>query len=207
MSFKTFFSEQARKPSGLFGRLVMSRIFDKGNAVLNDFMKDLLLLQRNDYVLEIGFGTGKMINEMAKLVDQGLIEGVDFSSTMVALAEKKNKKHIIKGRVKITHGNFEEMAYDDNSFDKICSVNTIYFWPNPEYSIKKILSILKPGGKLVLGIEDKSQMEKKPLSTNVFRIYCMDDVEHLLTSVDFSVVEIKSKEVNSLTYHCAIAIK
>ena len=36
MNFETFFSKQARKPTGLFGRLIMSKIFDLGNAVLND---------------------------------------------------------------------------------------------------------------------------------------------------------------------------
>jgi len=34
MSFSTYFSEQARKPSGLFGRVVMPIVFDRGNAFL-----------------------------------------------------------------------------------------------------------------------------------------------------------------------------
>jgi hypothetical protein len=46
MNFKTFFSEQARKPSGLFGRWVMSKIFDHGNVAINDFMKELLSLKK-----------------------------------------------------------------------------------------------------------------------------------------------------------------
>jgi ubiquinone/menaquinone biosynthesis C-methylase UbiE len=99
MNFKTFFSEQARKPSGLFGRWVMSRIFDYGNAAINDFMKELLSLKENDHVLEIGFGTGKLISEMAKRVNKGLIEGIDLSDAMVAIAKKKNKKYIAEGKV------------------------------------------------------------------------------------------------------------
>jgi cyclopropane fatty-acyl-phospholipid synthase-like methyltransferase len=99
MNFKTFFSEQARKPSGLFGRWVMARIFDLGNAALNDFMKELISLKENDHVLEIGFGTGKLIFNMAKQVKKGVIEGIDLSDTMVAIAEKKNKKYIAQGRV------------------------------------------------------------------------------------------------------------
>ena len=91
MNFETFFSEQARNPSGLFGRLVMPRIFDLGNAAINKFMKERLALQENDHVLEIGFGTGKFINEIAKLLNKGLIEGIDLSNTMVAVAKRKNK--------------------------------------------------------------------------------------------------------------------
>jgi hypothetical protein len=42
MAFKTFFSQQARKPSGWFGRWIMSGIFDFGNARLNRLVYDIL---------------------------------------------------------------------------------------------------------------------------------------------------------------------
>ena len=68
----------------------MRKIFDYGNAAINDFMKELLSLKENDHVLEIGFGTGKLIFEMAKQVNKGIIEGIDLSDTMVARKEKQN---------------------------------------------------------------------------------------------------------------------
>jgi hypothetical protein len=34
MDFSKFFSEQARKPSGIFGQVVMSAVFDIGNAFI-----------------------------------------------------------------------------------------------------------------------------------------------------------------------------
>jgi len=89
MSFSTFFSEQARKPTGIFGRTVMSIVFNKGNAFLNDFVYDLMSIQENDRLIEIGFGTGKLISKMANKIDNGFIEGVDFSNTMVSIAQKK----------------------------------------------------------------------------------------------------------------------
>jgi hypothetical protein len=72
------FSLQARKPSGWLGRVVMSRIFNKGNADLNDFIKDLLDLQENDKVLEVGFGPGKLLNEIASITTKGIVENIDF---------------------------------------------------------------------------------------------------------------------------------
>jgi len=208
MNFRTFFSEQARKPTGLFGRLVMSGIFDLGNAAINDFMKELLSLQENDHVLEIGFGTGKLITEMAKLVDKGLIEGIDLSKEMVALAEKKNKQYIAKGKVIIRQGDFEETPYNENSFDKICSSNTIYFWPDPDKYIKKILGILKPGGRLILAFEDRQQLERKPLSKNVFHFYGQDEIKNLLNRNGFpGGINILSRDIKSQKYHCAVAVK
>ncbi|MGD9079710.1 MAG: class I SAM-dependent methyltransferase [Desulfobacterales bacterium] len=208
MNFKTFFSEQARKPSGLFGRWVMARIFDLGNATLNDFMKAQLSLKENDHVLEIGFGTGKLIFEMAKQVKKGVIEGIDLSETMVAIAEKKNKKYIAHGRVIIRHGDFTETAYGHNHFDKICSANTVYFWLQPDNYIKKILRILKPGGKLILAFEDIKQLENRQLNTNVFHFYHQDEIMKLLSRNGFSgSIEVISKEKKSLRYHCAVAVK
>ena len=208
INFKTFFSEQARKPSGFFGRWVMSRIFDHGNAAINDFMKKQLLLQENDHVLEIGFGTGKLIFEMAKRVNTGLIEGIDLSDTMVAIAKKKNKKYIAEGKVIIRQGDFAETAYSDNRFDKICSANTIYFWPQPDNYIKNILRILKPGGKLILAFVDKAQLESRPLSTSVFHFYHQDEIIKLLSRNGFSgSIDMISKEIKSKRYHCAVAVK
>lgn len=207
MGFRSFFTEQARKPSGVFGRWVMSRIFDQGNAVLNGFVKELLVLERSDHVLEIGFGTGKLISEMAELTGEGLIEGIDFSDTMVAMAARRNKRHIAQGRVKVVRGDFEKAAYPDGCFDKVCSTNTIYFWSDPENYLKRILALLKPGGKLILAFEDSGQLEGKKLSVDLFRIYGEDEVKQLLVASGFVGVDIRSKKIGTSVYHCAVAAK
>jgi SAM-dependent methyltransferase len=207
MGLQRFFSKQARMPTGWFGRWVMSVIFDKGNAVLNDFVKELLSLRRNDHVLEIGFGTGKLIREMAQSVDRGRIEGIDFSATMADMAARRNRRNIAMGRVKIEHGDFEKAAYPENRFDKVCSTNTIYFWPDPENCLRRIGRILKPGGMLVLAFEDSAQLQERSLSSDVFRIYKEDDIQQLILESGFSICEIKSKRIGSLTYHCAVGVK
>ncbi|GBC59162.1 hypothetical protein DENIS_0098 [Desulfonema ishimotonii] len=208
MNFSTFFSKQARKPSGIFGLFVMSRIFDKGNAELNAFMKALLSPVEKDHILEIGFGTGKLIHDMAGVTTRGLVEGVDFSDAMVSIAQRRNRKHIASGRVKLRQGSFEEMPCDDHRFDKICTANTLYFWPNPGDTLKKILRILKPGGKFVMGFGDKAQLEQKSLSSDVFRLYSQDDVRRLLIDAGFrGGVEILSEPGTEFILNCAVAVK
>jgi ubiquinone/menaquinone biosynthesis C-methylase UbiE len=135
MSFSTYFSKQARKPSGLFGRIVMPVVFDRGNAFLNGFVNALIAVQPNDRVLEIGCGTGKLINIMAKKIDKGIISGIDFSSTMVKIAKRRNIKNIASGTVSIIKANFDDISYTKGSFSKVCSVNTLYFWKNPENTV------------------------------------------------------------------------
>ena len=208
MSFNSFFSEQARKPSGLFGRLIMPLIFNLGNAALNDFMGDILDLKENDHVLEIGFGTGKFINKVAKRLNDGLIEGLDLSETMVAIAKKRNGKYMARGKVVLRQGDFLEAAYSDNRFDKICSANTIYFWSDQDHYARKILRILKPGGRLILAFEDKDQLQHRPLSCSVFKIYSLEEIEYFLSHNGFTGgIDIFSREIKSQIYHCAVALK
>ena len=208
MSFKTFFSEQARNPSGLFGRCIMPVIFDRGNSFLNKLMAEKLEILGDDLILEIGFGTGKLMNNIARQLDTGSIQGVDLSTTMVGIAERRNAKFIKNGKVVVRHGDFGKMHYRANSFDKIYSVNTIYFWRHPDKYLDEIHRILKAEGILALAFEDKAQLETKPLSRDIFRFYSLDEIENLLCSHGFSrSISIYSRETKSNTYHCVIATK
>ena len=208
MNFSIFFSEQARRPEGLFGCIVMRIIFDQGNAFLNNFVTDLMSVQTDDRIIEIGSGTGKLIYKMTQKIDKGLIEGVDFSSAMVSVARKRNKKNIAKGRVNILEGDFDSMPYEKEKYSKACSINTIYFWPSPEHTAKKIADILKPDGKLILAFEDIEQLKQRKLNQDVFHLYSKDEVQNLLINAGFSNnVSIVSRKKGKSIFHCAVAIK
>ncbi|MCZ6800552.1 MAG: class I SAM-dependent methyltransferase [Nitrospirae bacterium] len=201
------FSLQARRPSGWFGRVVMSRIFNKGNADLNNFIKDLLDLQEHDRVLEIGSGPGTLLNQMAQLTTKGLVEGIDFSDAMLDQARKTNKQYISTKRIKIQKGNGNDLPYGHESFDKVCTSNTIYFFDNPIENFKEIFRVLKPGGKFVVGFRDKAQMKKLPLSDDVFKVYTQDEVKIFLLNSGFSDVRIEEKEGKPFVSYCAVATK
>jgi ubiquinone/menaquinone biosynthesis C-methylase UbiE len=208
MNYSTFFSRQARKPSGLYGRFFMSRVFEKGNVALNHHMYQVLSVEADDHILEIGFGTGVLAREIAIGLTTGVIEGVDFSESMFKIAKNKNRKHVKKGRAKFHLGDFEELAFDHDVFDKIFSVNTIYFWKNPGVTISKIAGILKPGGKLVIGYHEKSEMEGMPLNTDVFKYYSVSELEDLLRE-NASLTDVKtlSKKDQEKTCYCTAATK
>ena len=208
MSFSSFFSNQARKPSGLFGRLVMSIIFDFGNSLLNRFVNELLSPQNGEFILDIGCGTGKLIYTMASQIGDGKFEGIDFSETMVSMAQKRNKENIHNGQVKILKGNFDELPLQNDHYDKVCSINTIYFWPKPEYTAQKIAAITKPGGFFIAGFEDKEQLEQRNLDADVFKIYSTEEVKNLFVGAGFSSgVTIESRTKGKLVFHCVVARK
>jgi len=208
MDYKTYFSRQARKPAGIFGRFYMARLFEKRNAELNSFIFKMLSTGKNDHVLEIGFGTGSLMKKIADSLENGVVEGIDFSELMVAMAQRKNRKHIKNGKAKIHSGNFNDALFDGNSFDEIVSVNTIYFWENPSETLSQIYRLLRPGGKLFVGFHEKSEMEKEPLCKNIFQYYSTQDMVELL-SVRGSLNNIKivSQKGRQKTCFCAIGSK
>ncbi len=186
----------------------MSIVFDRGNAFLNDFVSELMSVQTDDRIFEIGFGTGKLIYKLAQQIDKGFIEGVDFSRTMVSIAQKRNKKNIAKGKVKIFEGDFDNMPCEKEKFSKICSVNTLYFWPTPVHTARKIADILKPDGKFILAFEDTEQLKQRKLNQEVFHLYSKDEVQDLLINAGFSNnVSIVSRKKGTSIFHCAVAIK
>ena len=208
MGFSTYFSKQAKKPSGIFGRFFMSRIFDKGNLELNSFVKETMAIKKSDRILEIGCGTGSLLKIIANELENGIVEGIDFSKTMISIAKKKNKRNISKKKAIIRLGNFDELQFKSNSYDKILSVNTIYFWKNPVMTISKAFCLLKANGMMVLGFHSKEEMEKMDLDENIFQLYSLQDVVHLLkTDEILKEVEIISKKGPDKVNYCAIGIK
>ena len=62
---------------------------------------------------------------------------------------------------------------------KACTVNTIYFWPKPENTARKIADLLKPGGKFIVAFEDNKQLEQRNLNKDVFHLYSKGDFRNL----------------------------
>ena len=90
----------------------------------------------------------------------------------------------------------------------MCSVNTLYFWSNPEHTTRKITNILKPKGKLVLAFEDIEQLKQRNLSSDIFRLYSKDAVQDFLVAAGFSSdIRIESKKRGDSVLHCAVAVK
>ncbi|THB76760.1 MAG: class I SAM-dependent methyltransferase [Desulfobulbaceae bacterium] len=208
MSFTSFFSKQARKPEGFFGRFVMKLIFDRGNTFLNNFVEELLEVQTDDRIFELGSGTGKLISQLAPNIDGGYIEAIDFSAPMVAIARKRNNQNIARGKVKIVEGNFDELPHKKACFTKACSVNTLYFWSKPEQTALKLAEILKPGGSLVLAFEDFAQLKQRKLDQDVFNFYSTYETEDLLRDAGFSQeVTVVSRKKGSAVFHCIVATK
>ena len=191
---KKFLSSQLRQPSGLFGKIVMADFLNEHNEKMNHFAIERLDLQPTDKVLDIGFGGGVTIEEMLETIDTGKIYGIDFSEVMVKKAKQKFKHSIESGKVSIEFADVQKLPLDDNTFDKICTVNTIYFWADPLASLREIKRVMKSGGRVVVGIRSADKMKDFPVTQYNFKLYAPEAVKDLLIGAGFSSISIEHRD-------------
>lgn len=104
-------------------------------------------------VLEVGFGTGQTLVELAKRVgDAGKVYGIDISPNMLEKARKRISKYGFSGRIDIRPGDARKLPYSDGMFDLVFSSYMFDLIDTPEIQtiLLEIKRVLKPRGKLVL---------------------------------------------------------
>jgi len=126
---------------------------------------------------------------------------------MLNHASKVNRQYISTGIVKLRKGEYGNLPYDNESFDKLCSVNTLYFLNEPDKCFLETFRVLKHGGKIVIGFRDNRQMNHLNLNRDIFNIYSLDEVVDLLTNSGFSNAQIVKKDGEWLMSYCAVATK
>lgn len=98
-------------------------------------------------VLDAGCGTGNFIKEIAAEADVEIV-GIDISQIMLAKAKKKIG---LRQNVKLRSANLNEKLYFNNDyFDRIIAVNSIYAVYDPQFTLSELIRVLKPGGILVM---------------------------------------------------------
>ena len=185
MSFAKYFASQLRKPSGFFGRYFIVRHLNQRNQIINSLALETLDLNVDDEVLEVGFGGGDLISQMAEFVKAGHITGVDFSSDVVSVCKSRFAFLIKQGKIDLQCSSIEELPLDSNKYSKVCSVNTIYFWPDPLLALRQIYRVLKEEGMFVLCFRPRSILMNRPFTQHGFILYEPDEIVSLFNKASF----------------------
>jgi ubiquinone/menaquinone biosynthesis C-methylase UbiE len=142
---------QFHHPRGLPGRLVgWEMALRTSNRRRNAWAVSLMDVQPSDRVLELGFGPGIAVREIARRATRGEVVGIDRSAVMRAQAARRNAAAVRAGRVSLTVGSVEDLPAFDRRFDKILAVNNMGMWSEPAVRLKELAALLRGGGLIAI---------------------------------------------------------
>ncbi|QDT11912.1 class I SAM-dependent methyltransferase [Planctomycetes bacterium K23_9] len=197
---------------------VYDAIADGGEHKARERGLELLSVQAGESVLEIGYGTGHSIVALAKSVgDSGHVTGIDISSGMQLVAQKRVDDSSGGDRVELLVGETPPLPMKDDSFDVVTLSFTLELFPIAGIPavLSEIRRVLKPSGRLgivsmasVPNGEGESVLETtyKWMHTHFPHIVdCQPiDAERLVTEAGFQIN--KSERFDLFTMPVAILV-
>ncbi len=129
-----------------------AEIYDSDNAGIYEMCKDdyqpiLEELEKVEFewLLDVGCGTGPMIELLSARYPERHFVGMDITPRMIEVANEKglaNSEFIV--------GDSEAMPFDDEEFDAVICANSFHHYPEPQKFFNEVFRVLKPGGRLIL---------------------------------------------------------
>jgi demethylmenaquinone methyltransferase/2-methoxy-6-polyprenyl-1,4-benzoquinol methylase len=102
-------------------------------------------------VLDLAGGTGDLAREFSRLVgDKGQVVLADINLAMLEQGRRRLVDAGVSGNLSIAQVNAECLPFADNSFDCVAIAFGLRNVTDKEASLKSMLRVLKPGGKVMI---------------------------------------------------------
>lgn len=187
-----------RKPQGEEGTQMLLRMNDS-HAAVTQWALGFLDIRESDHALDIGCGGGATLARLSARIGPGHVTGVDYSPVSVALSRETNAADVSSGKMDVQEASVEALPFGDDTFDKIVTVESFYFWPNPVENLAEVRRVLKPGGVflLVADIYQKEGLSKETLE-NIARYQLLnptpEEFSAMFRQAGFAESKVHTKE-------------
>lgn len=119
---------------------------------ITDALEERLLLDRIGparglRILDVGCGDGVLATRLARC--DARVTGIDASADMIAAARRRTKAEGVE--LDLVEGDAGDLPFPAGRFDCVVSVATLCFVDDPRPTIRDMVRVLKPGGRLILG--------------------------------------------------------
>ena len=193
---KTMFTNCAC-PKGFLGRCML-RFMNFGHAPLTNWGLDHVDFSDGMVMLDIGCGGGATLKRLLKRSPEGMVYGIDISEESVVKAKNVNKQ-LLNKQVFVRQGSADSLPWEDQKFDVVTAVETVYFWPNLPQCFQEVKRVLKPGGQFAIMLE---VIEGDSIWTNVVEgmtVYSPEMLKDMLEQAGFGDVEVFRKKPSYAT--------
>jgi ubiquinone/menaquinone biosynthesis C-methylase UbiE len=109
-------------------------------------------LKPGERVLDLGCGAGWATRILARLVSEGprgfgQIVGLDISDAMIRRARAASREF---DNIMYVWGSAEKIPWEENYFDKVLSVESFYYYPDPDRALNELFRVMAPRGRMFI---------------------------------------------------------
>jgi len=170
------------------------------------YSQDWVLEQLNilpyQHLLEVGYGSGKMLQAVARKLKIGFIAGVDHSVSMYQRAMKRNRRAVEDQLLQLHMGSLYQLPYPSQYFHTIYGTNIHLTWKDPAMEYLRLSNLLRSGGRLVTILQPQwpSIQEKTVRNT-------MEKIQENYIGAGLTDIRIRYKDSDMLTGVAIIGYK
>ena len=157
-------------------------------------------IKSDDFIADIGAGSGYHVFKMAPLAKNGVVYAVDIQIEMLNTINKKKEFNKITN-VETILGSEKSIHLSKNSLDKILMVDVYHEFNFPIEMIASMKNALKPNGKLFL-IEYRGEDSQVPIK----KIHKMTE-KQAVKEMESAGFKLKENVKNLPWQHCMIFVK
>ncbi|MCV7279681.1 methyltransferase domain-containing protein [Mycolicibacterium flavescens] len=180
-------ARQLGRPHGPFG-LVVAKKLNRSNERAVAAAVDATGVGPGAVVTDVGFGGGVGLRLLLDRVGRGgVVHGVEVAETMLRRARRGFARDIAAGRLRLHDGSLTALPFDDGVLDAVVTVNTVYFIPDLDAACAELARVVRPGGRVVIGIGDPDVMRHAPFTAYGFTLRPVDEVRAALAGTGLTV--------------------
>jgi len=193
-------ASQLKHPTGEKG-IEIANMMNETNINMTRHSVQNLNIKAGNSILELGHGNA---GHVAFIFEQGenlKYFGLEMSELMFQEARQINRNFVSQKQALFSLYDGNKIPFEDESFDKIFTVNTIYFWQEPEKLLLEIYRVLRPNGNFCLTFAEEDFMKKLPFTQFEFELYSTEKAQQLIKRTPFKIVytETQTEKVKSKT--------
>ncbi|AJD58058.1 class I SAM-dependent methyltransferase [Synechococcus elongatus] len=167
------------------------------HATIQETLKRITISSQAS-VLDLGCGTGSLLQQLAAQYPTVKLSGLDISAAMLAIARQK-----LPDSVKLQTGEANELPFPEHHFDLVISTSVFHYFQNPEKVLQEITRVLKPQGCLILTDWCRNYLMINLLDRWLHwvdkahvRAYSIDDLQKILIESNFKLLSIDQYRIN-----------
>lgn len=127
--------------------LLFDRPLSEGHKTIAELISTEALQYPKLKVLEVGVGSGLILNRLPAGVDY---TGIDVNDKMLDLAREKSKRLKLEDRVHLSNMDAEDLSFTDESFDLVIAPSVLSAMGSPEKAFGEMIRVTKASGKIAV---------------------------------------------------------